>query len=906
MTVVTEGLTKTRIADMVHSFYADGLTSHRGIPYIYGLNLQTLMYVTGINSNDVLTDYRILRPIDAIETVAKTKSAAPIADLRVRKSLPDLSAGKYPIGPCSGYRKTGVGFHHVSNLDNFLGAGGVIFTTKITKSGTWKTIPIDFNLPINEKLIGIIPRAVDNYLPYNNELILITVATSGDITDGSVYTTCKWRYWFPDTDFIGGITNSNTDYFGDVVGSITKDTFGFGRSAVIGTTCGVAEFKTNPLDEGYIWTANGDTDGTVQLWKFNSTDSSLEMISSLDSTEGITDGSAYPAKPAIYLFNDNAIIICGNIVYSYKRATIASAGYDDTAIDMNDVFITETLSTGLFDNSTFSIKTDEFDEKIYAENAETITGCVISGVLRDTFEKANDVLSLEVLPKGYGVLLQRNKDTSVATIPWGKIGAVEGSDSERDGGVLNSSRVMNTELPRSVTLNYKDPYRLYSETQSQAKYNTAIAMTDEIIEIPFFITKSAADYRARNILLRRWIERDTYEITLPFTYVYLELGDIITIYLPFENDFTTLDCRIVKRTESQNGVLTLALVAHRNSYFYPDNIDGSPDDLGDGEPVEIQYAESVFLDIPAVDYYFVDSNAVPMCAFPTNDNASWDGAKIKLFKEEELSSAMYDYTTDFPSTTRSVVGVCADPLPESDGTVVYRGTPLSISLIDPMTSLESVSDMFNTETTLFAYGSELNGWEICKYETATLIDADTNTYELSNIARGLYGTESLTANHVDGDTFVLLANLTTLSLRDYTYNTLLYGKTVASGQSDESVLYREVSYAGVNWKPYSGCHAVATRNGLHDITVEWKYRSRYDNEWVDEIDTVVSDLPEKYEIDVLDSGIVVRTITVNTPSFTYYADDQTDDFGTWQPSIHFAIYQVSAVVGRGTAYEVTL
>jgi hypothetical protein len=913
--LISPGLTKARILDMAQSFEADGLATHRGIPFIYNLGLKVVLYIGAVNSEGKRRDYRILRAIDAISTVAKTKSQTALNDPSFKKSLnlSLLAADAYPVGPYSG-RKLGVGYIYVTNFDTHLGSGLVMFFAKTRKDGTAVTKSIDYLFPSDEKLIGFIPKQATTYDElYTSLYIAITVATTGDVTDGTTYTNCKWRYFDPESKFLGGVSNTNPDYFGDVVGSVTIDTFGFGSSAVFGSTCSVAEWKdiSAPAegDGVYIWTANAnsDTNGEVELWAVDGTTKNLELVSSVSGVDGITDGSNYPAKPAIYLSNENAIIVAGNIVYAYKRQTIAGVDYVSTSIGLSDIFGTEAYATGLFDSVDVSREEAIFEENIYIPDDDTITGAVISGSVRETFDTICRSLSMEVKPKGYGIIFKRINDTSVVTIPWEHIGSVEGSDaSGEEAGNLNASRVQNTDLPRSVTFNYQDPYRLFSKTQSQSKFNTAIAMTDEELTLPFFITKAAADDHCRNLLLRRWIERDTYEITLPFIYAYLEPGDVVTIYIPFDDSFTTLDCRVVRITFSQNGTVTLALTSHKNFYAYPDNIAGESDDLENVVAEDVQIAESVFLDIPAVDDFYTDSKAVPIAGFPLNPALDWVGGKIKVYQSEEVSSASPNYATDLSPNILHAVGICENALAASDGVLIDRSTTLTLTLFNLGVSLESVTDMTTTDISLFAYGSELYGWEICKYETATLIDADTNTYELSGFLRGLYGTEYMTGVHLSGDTFVLLRDLSQLTLFNHVYGSTLFSKTMSGGQDDSSVQYRDVAYSGVNYKPYSCCNATASRNGSGDITVEWMYRARYDNGWEDGGDVAISDFPEAYDIDVMDGATVVRTIDAGSTTFTYLGSAQTTDFGSLQPSITFRIYQLSAEVGRGTVYEVTL
>ncbi len=63
---------------------------------------------------------------------------------------------------------------------------------------------------------------------------------------------------------------------------------------------------------------------------------------------------------------------------------------------------------------------------------------------------------------------------------------------------------------------------------------------------------------------------------------------------------------------------------------------------------------------------------------------------------------------------------------------------------------------------------------------------------------------------------------------------------------------------------------------------------------------------ERYEIDVLQSGDVVRTLTSDAPLALYAAADELADFGAPQGTLALRVAQMSATVGRGFAREVTV
>jgi hypothetical protein len=63
---------------------------------------------------------------------------------------------------------------------------------------------------------------------------------------------------------------------------------------------------------------------------------------------------------------------------------------------------------------------------------------------------------------------------------------------------------------------------------------------------------------------------------------------------------------------------------------------------------------------------------------------------------------------------------------------------------------------------------------------------------------------------------------------------------------------------------------------------------------------------ERYEIDILDGSNVKRTILSDAPSAVYTAAEQTADFGSPQSSVSLRVFQMSALLGRGTPRTATL
>jgi hypothetical protein len=104
---------------------------------------------------------------------------------------------------------------------------------------------------------------------------------------------------------------------------------------------------------------------------------------------------------------------------------------------------------------------------------------------------------------------------------------------------------------------------------------------------------------------------------------------------------------------------------------------------------------------------------------------------------------------------------------------------------------------------------------------------------------------------------------------------------------------------GANLKPLSMVHIVGTRDGSNNLTVTAIPRTRYGGEWFDAAESPTGETIQSYEMDVLNGGVVVRTIATSTASFAYTAAQQTADLGSPQASISVVLYQLSATIGRG-------
>jgi hypothetical protein len=84
-----------------------------------------------------------------------------------------------------------------------------------------------------------------------------------------------------------------------------------------------------------------------------------------------------------------------------------------------------------------------------------------------------------------------------------------------------------------------------------------------------------------------------------------------------------------------------------------------------------------------------------------------------------------------------------------------------------------------------------------------------------------------------------------------------------------------------------------------DLTISWIRRTRTGGDNWEIPEVPIGEDAETYEIDILDSGDVKRTLTATSPSAIYSSADQITDFGSIQSAVSVKVYQTNTLFGRG-------
>lgn len=463
------------------------------------------------------------------------------------------------------------------------------------------------------------------------------------------------------------------------------------------------------------------------------------------------------------------------------------------------------------------------------------------------------------------------------------------SFTERDGNDqfrIRRTRGQETELPRQVKLKYIDADDVYGQASVQAA--RLIGHSERISEADLGIVfdDRKAQAVADTWLMQTWVEREQIEFALPPSDMALDPGDIVNIQFGSTTErmrileITDHGARDVRAVANDPSIYDVRLGARRVSNLDSIVIAGPP--------------AFHFLDIPIL----VEENgiAAPYAAATADP---WPGA-VDVYQSSETE----DYILNTVLSAPAVIGETLTDLLPGPTNRWDRKTVLRVQVSGG--TLESRSDVaILAGANALAVETPTGNWEIIQFQTADLVATDT--YDLSLLLRGVKGTDAdMHANVPAGATVVLLnSSVQQLSLglndRLVAYN-WRYGP---SGQPLDEFTYgsQAKGFELIGLRPLSPVHVTAERDGADDVTISWIRRTRLGGDAWDQLDVPVAEDTELYEVDVLSSGVPVRTLTATSPTAIYTSADQLADFGMYPATLHLRVYQIGASYGRGAMRE---
>lgn len=445
------------------------------------------------------------------------------------------------------------------------------------------------------------------------------------------------------------------------------------------------------------------------------------------------------------------------------------------------------------------------------------------------------------------------------------------------------TRSQEIELPQQVSVIYLDKLSQYQPGHQIAQRITTESEERTTLNFPIVMEQSQAQSIAEISLYTAWMGRTHYSLELPPKYMALEPTDVIAV----DDGDAVHTIRITRTRLGVGNALQVQGVAEDITTYDIQAV--IPLQTSTALPKQVSPTTMQLLDIPALPN---DNPAQPVMRIAATLLAQgWEGAVLYRSADDGQN-----YNRVLTATEAATQGTALTAL-SAAANPAFMDTLNSVTVL-----LLGTGELYHASETALLNGANaaLLGDEIIQFQTATALAA--GKYQLSGLLRGQMGTEWAMTTHVIGERFVLLdANLAKDTSAGSIIGLARKYKGVSIGATLGQTDSQDFTYNARALKPFSPVHVAGTRDSSGNLTLNWIRRTRLQSEWRDYADVPLLEESERYEVDILDGTDVVRTIATTSPTASYTAAEQTTDFGSTQSSLSVRVYQISAVVGRGSA-----
>ncbi len=320
----------------------------------------------------------------------------------------------------------------------------------------------------------------------------------------------------------------------------------------------------------------------------------------------------------------------------------------------------------------------------------------------------------------------------------------------------------------------------------------------------------------------------------------------------------------------------------------------------DGGKTVQPHAELFLLDIPSIRDGDRHEPGIYLAARSGDPFRPWRGGVLYWSRDFGVTwNRVADVLTE-AVTGELVTGPTISVLPG----LWDRANTIRVRIRHTQAQLGSVSeDACLSGANRFLVGKEIIGAARVVYVSRDPVDG-SRLYDLSTLLRGQQNTEQEMESHVANEAVVWLdgPGVDFLSLSYSHVDNERLWRLVPHGGLLEQALEIQVAATGRNVKPYH-VELVGERDGGGNLTLTLNHTSRAATNILDQ-GRPIDEEEEAYEVDVIFSGSVVRTLSVTgSNEIEYTAADQTADGITPFDPITFRPYQISAGFLRGQESE---
>ncbi|MFN3744749.1 MAG: glycoside hydrolase/phage tail family protein, partial [Hyphomicrobiaceae bacterium] len=454
--------------------------------------------------------------------------------------------------------------------------------------------------------------------------------------------------------------------------------------------------------------------------------------------------------------------------------------------------------------------------------------------------------------------------------------------------LITLTRGQETDLPASARISYAASERDYRRAVAEARRLVGASGRISLAELAVVLEADQATQIAESWLFETWAARERAQFALPPSRIALEPGDIVALE-------GAGDARLFRITEiGDHGAREIHAIRIEPEVYAP--ITATPRDADPPQVTTLGQPSAVLLDLP-----LLLGNEPPEAGYFAATMRPWPGA-VALYSSPETSG----FTLRALATRPATMGTTLDDLPARPPSRFDKANVLRVRL--DYGTLASVSDLALLSGANAAAIEHAPGrWEIIQFRDATLVAPAT--YALAMLLRGQQGTEGAISDVLPAGARIVLLDsaLTQLNLAPGEVGLPLTWRFGPSNRDLGSPSYDTVAhaFAALGRRPFAPAH-VRGRRDAGDLHISWIRRTRIGGDSWESAEVPLAEESERYELDVLAAGTVVRTLTATSPSLIYSAADQAADFGSPQSAITVRICQLGESYGRGSAATAVL
>ncbi len=479
-----------------------------------------------------------------------------------------------------------------------------------------------------------------------------------------------------------------------------------------------------------------------------------------------------------------------------------------------------------------------------------------------------------------GVSLRLGATAAVVPVAAADLGATDG---EAAPAQRHDVRRADAAVPDAIWLGYSDVDRDF-QNGIQAAVRRTPAIRVEQHDLTIAAAAGEVKVLADAALRRAIAGQSTAQITLPWRYSGVQLGDLVAI------EGEAQPWRVAHRTIT-GALVALDLV--RVAAVSPPAMAADPGRAYTATDAPQGPTTLHVLDLPALPGPLPAAPQLLLAA--GGATAGWRRADVLVSRDAGDSYAVAA-TIAAPAT----IGTAVTALPAGPATRWDRLAAVEVELLAPDATLESAGEA----AVLAGANLALVGDEIIQFASATALG--DRRFRLATLLRGRRGTEASVAGHAPGERFVLLDDrLATVTLPAEAVGATLLFKAAGPGEDPAAQPPVAVTPRAIALQPLSPTALTCAVLASGDRRLAWVRRSRAGFTWSDGVDAPLAEAFERYRVTVRAGTIIVRQVDVAAPEWRYPAADYAADAALYA-ALSVDVAQISADVGPGPAARLAL